>query len=107
MEDPGSPEKALTFEQLAALREQTEVISQFLHHQLTVHLEALRPLLAPRRLLGKYVGAKETVVGAEKAVAQLNHYYYLPGTLGAHLQLGLYSGSSATSSGGESGTATR
>ena len=75
MEDPGNTGKALTFEQLAALREQTEAISQFLHHQLTVHLEALRPLLAPRRLLGKYIGAKETVVGAEKALAQLQERF--------------------------------
>jgi hypothetical protein len=65
-EDPGSTGKALTFKQLAALREQTEGISQFLHHQLTIHLEALRPLLAPGRLSEKYVGAKETVVGADR-----------------------------------------
>jgi hypothetical protein len=75
MEDPGSTGKALTFEQLAALREQTEGISQFLHHQLTIHLEAFRPLLAPRRLSEKYVGAKETVVRAEKVLAQLQERF--------------------------------
>lgn len=75
MEEQGSIERTLTFEQLAELREKTERISQFLHKQLTTHLETLRPLLAPRRLLGKYAGAKEEVVGADRAFAQLQEKY--------------------------------
>jgi hypothetical protein len=67
--------KALTFEQLVDLRAKTEAISQFLHKQLKVYLETLRLLLAPRRLLGKYVGVKEDVVGADKAFAQLQEIY--------------------------------
>ena len=71
MEEQASAETGLTFEQLADLREKTEVISQFLHKQLKAYLETLRPLLAPRRLLGKYTGVKEDVVGADRAFAQL------------------------------------
>src|SRR5262245_12699451 len=67
--------KALTFEQLVDLRAKTEAISQFLYKRLKVHLETLRLLLAPRRLLGKYVGVKEEVVGADKAFAQLQELY--------------------------------
>jgi hypothetical protein len=67
--------KALTFEQLVELREKTEVISQFLHKRLQVYVETLRLLLAPGRLLGKYVGVKEDVLGADKAVAQLHELY--------------------------------
>jgi hypothetical protein len=75
MEEHNRPEKALTFEQLLELREKTETISQFLHKQLGTYLETLRPLLAPRRLLGRYVGAKEEVVGADKAFIQLQEQY--------------------------------
>jgi hypothetical protein len=57
------------------LRAKTEVIAQFLHQRLKAHLETLRLLLAPRRLLGKYVGVKEDVVGVDKAFAQLQELY--------------------------------
>jgi hypothetical protein len=57
------------------LRDKTEAISQFLQKQLKAYLETLRPLLAPRRLLGKYVGVKEDVVGAERAFTQLQEQY--------------------------------
>ena len=67
--------KTLTFEQLVDLRAKTEAVSQFLHKRLKVHLETLRLLLAPRRLLGKYVGVKEDVVGADRAFAQLQELY--------------------------------
>ena len=75
MEDQGNVEKTLTFEQLADLREKTEAISQFLQQQLKGYLETLRPLLAPRRLLGKYTGVKEDVAGADRAFAQLQEQY--------------------------------
>jgi hypothetical protein len=75
MEEQNIAAKSLTFEQLADLREKTEAISQFLQKQLKTHLETLRPLLAPRRLLGKYAGVKEDVVGADRAFAQLQEQY--------------------------------
>ncbi len=67
--------QALTFEQLVDLRAKTEAISQFMHKRLKGHLETLRLLLAPARLLGKYVGVKEDVVGADKALVQLRETY--------------------------------
>jgi hypothetical protein len=75
MDEQSSTDKNLTFEQLAELRDKTEAISQFLQKQLKTHLETLRPLLAPRRLLGKYAGVKEDVVGADRAFAQLQEQY--------------------------------
>ncbi len=77
MEEPGGREKTLTVEQLSELRGKTEVISQFLQKQLMSHLETLRPLLVPRRLLGRYVrsGVNEEMVGADKAFAQLQEKY--------------------------------
>jgi hypothetical protein len=75
MEDQGNAGKSLTFEQLADLREKTEAVSQFLQQQLQGYLETLRPLLAPRRLLGKYTGVKEDVAGADRAFAQLQEQY--------------------------------
>ena len=75
MAEPSDTAKALTFEQLVEFRAKTEALSQFLSKQLKAHLETLRLLLAPRRLLGKYVGVKEEVVGADKAFAQLQELY--------------------------------
>jgi hypothetical protein len=75
MDAPESTGKTLSFEQLAELRTRTEAIAQLLYKQLQAHLETLRPLLAPRRLLGKYVGVKEDVAGADRAFAQLQETY--------------------------------
>jgi hypothetical protein len=75
MEEQGNAAKTLTFEELADLRDKTEAISQFLQKQLKTYLETLRPLLAPRRLYGKYTGVKEDVVGADRAFAQLREQY--------------------------------
>jgi len=75
MADLSDTAKVLTFEQLLDLRDKTEAISQFLYKRLKAHLETLRLLLAPGRLLGKYVGVKEDVVGADKAFAQLQELY--------------------------------
>lgn len=65
----------LTLEQLSARRQKTEAVSQFFLKQLRGYVEALRPLLSPVRLLGRYVSPKEDVVGAEKAFAQLRQTY--------------------------------
>jgi hypothetical protein len=53
MAEPSDTAKALTFEQLVEFRAKTEALSQFLSKRLKAHLETLRLLLAPRRLLGK------------------------------------------------------
>jgi len=75
MEEGGGAAKTLTFEQLAELRQKTEAIAGFLRTRLQGHLETMRPLFAPRRLLGKYADRKEDVVGSEKAVAQLREKF--------------------------------
>jgi len=75
MEEQGNAAKTLTFEELADLRDKTETISEFLQKQLKTYLETMRPLLAPRRLYGKYTGVKEDVVGADRAFAQLREQY--------------------------------
>lgn len=80
---------ALTLQELPELRRKTEVVSCFLKDQITAHLETLRPLFAPERILGKYAGGKTEVPGAERALTELQqHYkpftakpYDLPGTL--------------------------
>lgn len=75
MEESGSTAETLTFEQLAQLRQRTEAVAGFLKTRLQSHLETLRPLFAPRRLLGKYADRKEDVPGSERAVAQVREKY--------------------------------
>ncbi|MEZ5399664.1 MAG: hypothetical protein R2729_08330 [Bryobacteraceae bacterium] len=65
----------LSFEQLAVLRQQTERVSEQLAQRLRSHLNALSPILAPRRVFGRYVGSKETVARADEAYAQLSERY--------------------------------
>lgn len=70
-----SSQKQLTLAELPSLRRRTESTAQLLHDQLVQHLEVLRPLLAPERLLGKLVGVKTEVVGADVAYAELQKRY--------------------------------
>jgi hypothetical protein len=72
--DEGSTERSLSIPEVSELRAKTQAISQLLQQQLQGHLETLRPLFAPRRLIGKYAGgsaARDEVPGAEKAVQDL------------------------------------
>jgi hypothetical protein len=75
MEESDSKTGSLTFEQLAGLRQKTEAIANFLRSRLQGHLDTMRPLFAPRRLLGKYADRKEDVAGSEKALAQLREKF--------------------------------
>lgn len=69
------PPKALTLQELPDLRRRTEGIAKLLFEQLVHHLEVIAPLLSPERLLGKAVGAKVDVQGAESALADLQRKY--------------------------------
>jgi len=69
------PPPALTFDQLAELREKTERLSQFLSERLKNHLATLYPILAPKRVFGKYLGFKETIGRADEAYHQLTEKY--------------------------------
>jgi hypothetical protein len=73
MSDPG--QKSVSFEELATLRAKTEALSQFLDQQLKMHVETLRLLMAPQRVLGRYVGGKDIVAGADHAFTQLKEQF--------------------------------
>jgi hypothetical protein len=65
----------LTIDQLPERREKTEAVSQYLLKRLRTYVDILRPMLAPAKLLGRYVGTKEDIVGAEKSAAELRQVY--------------------------------
>ncbi|PYJ69581.1 MAG: hypothetical protein DME76_08535 [Verrucomicrobia bacterium] len=67
----------LKIEQLADLREKTEMVSQLLQNQLKGYLDTLRPLLAPRRILGNYVrsSVKEDIPDTDVALKRLREKY--------------------------------
>ena len=73
----GNPGENLKLEQLADLREKTEAVSQLLLNQLKGHLDTLRPLLAPRRILGNYVrsSVKEDILDTDVALKRLREKY--------------------------------
>jgi hypothetical protein len=70
-------ERALTIEELGSLRERTEIIAGLLRERLAAQLDALRPLFAPRRLLGRHVrsSVREEIPGADRAFAALRDRY--------------------------------
>ncbi len=78
MGEQGATARSLTIPEVAELRSKTETISKLLQTQLETHLETLRPLFAPRRLLGKHLGGsagRDEVPGADKALAELKQRY--------------------------------
>jgi hypothetical protein len=68
-------QKSVSFEELATLRAKTESLSQFLDQQLRAHVETLRTLMSPQRVLGRYVGGKDIVAGADRAFEQLQEQF--------------------------------
>jgi hypothetical protein len=71
------PGRALSIEELAPARARTEAVAAQLRARLERHLESLRPVLSPRRLLGRYVrgGVRDDALGADKAIADLREGY--------------------------------
>src|SRR5258708_2248379 len=67
--------KTLTLGELPELRRKTEAVSRFLRDQIAAHLETLRPLFAPERILGKNAGGKVAVTGSERAMPELQQSY--------------------------------
>ena len=69
--------RALTIDDLVRLRATTEAVAKLLRDRLALQLEALRPVLSPRRLLGRHVrgGARDEVPGADRAFARLRERY--------------------------------
>jgi hypothetical protein len=65
----------LSFDNLPDARAKTEAVAQFLEHKLVGHVETLRPLLVPQRVLGRFVGGKEAVGNVERAYTQLSEQF--------------------------------
>lgn len=65
----------MTLQELPEIRRKTEAIAKLLHEQLKQHLETLRPVFSPERVLGKHVGGKTDVPGAERALIELQQAY--------------------------------
>ena len=66
---------ALTVEQLTSLRNKTEAASKLLDGQLKSYLETIKPLLAPRRVLGRHVASREDVNISDRMLDQLKAQY--------------------------------
>jgi hypothetical protein len=69
--------KDLDNKQFMRLRQNTEKISEVLEKRLSEHLNVLRPLFIPRKLLGTYIESASTdeVHGSDKAFAELQEYF--------------------------------
>lgn len=69
--------KEIQLEQLTAMREISQKVSQALHKTLSAHLKTLTPLFAPRKVLGEYMESafKDKVPGADKTFAKLEEQY--------------------------------
>jgi len=65
----------VSLENLPLLREKTERVSEYVGGRLRTHLATLYPLLAPKRIFGKYVGSRETVARADEAYRELATQY--------------------------------
>jgi hypothetical protein len=65
----------ISLDQLLDLRQQTERLSELLKTHLADYLSTLRPLVAPRRVLGKYAGAVGSIAREEEAFQQLGKRY--------------------------------
>ena len=78
MVDEESSQASVGLSELPRLRSQTEKVSKLLRARLERHLEVMRRLLAPRPVLGKYLGGsagRDDVSGADKTVETLEKRY--------------------------------
>ncbi len=77
MSDAQGGQRELSIDELAGVRERTEKVAALLRARLDRHLEALRPVLAPRRLLGRHVrgGVREDALNADRALTELRERY--------------------------------
>ena len=66
---------SLSIDQLAILREKTETASKVLDNHLKSYLETIKPLLAPRRVLGRHVATREEVNISDRTLDQLKLQY--------------------------------
>lgn len=65
----------MQFEDLALQRQRTETVSSHLLGRLRGHLETIKPLLLPQRILGRFADGKVEVAGADRVLAQIQERY--------------------------------
>ena len=70
-----SEPKQVTLQDLPELRRKTEAVAKLLQEQLTRHVDTLRPLFAPERVLGRYAGGKGEDASVERSYAELQQSY--------------------------------
>jgi hypothetical protein len=70
-----SAKTQITLDQLLELRQLTEKLSGLLKEQLGDYLATLRPLIAPRRVLGRYAGAVGSIAREDQAFEELGKQY--------------------------------
>jgi hypothetical protein len=75
MSEHAATAKIVTAEELVSLRAKTDHIAHHFQGQFQGYLETLRPLFSPRRLLGRFVGAKEDVPGSDRALTRLREEF--------------------------------
>ena len=77
MNESAIPRKDLDNEQFIQLRKNTEKIANLLHKRLKGHLNILKPLFNPVKLLGAYIKSAnmDDVPGSDKAFAKLQEEY--------------------------------
>jgi hypothetical protein len=77
MTESAIPRKDLDNEQFIKLRKNTEKIAEILHKRLKGHLNTLKPLFNPVKLLGAYIksASMDDVPGSDKAFAKLQEEY--------------------------------
>ena len=77
MKKNGMPRKNLDDKQFLKLRQATEKIAGILDKRLKNHLEVLKPLFIPQKLLGTYVksASKKEIPGSDRAFAELQKQY--------------------------------
>ena len=66
---------SLTIDQLASLRDKTEAVSKVLDSHLKSYLTTIKPLLAPRPVLGRHVASREEVNISDRMLDQLKQQY--------------------------------
>jgi hypothetical protein len=77
MSNDSIPRKDLDNKQFIQLRKNTEKIADILDKRLKGHLNTLKPLFTPRKLLGSYIKSVNTgdVPGSDKAFSELQEQY--------------------------------
>jgi hypothetical protein len=75
MDTQDNATKVADLDQLLDFRDKTERISALLTKRLKDHLGTLSPVLEPKLVFGKYIGARDSALLADEAFGQLKRKY--------------------------------